>query len=108
MNANWHETFMVGAHSDIGGGYNLGDGESRRFNIFNLSLKWMRNDGAGYSAPFGEIPAQFSDTRLNGYHVNESNWRNDKIIEKVKKKTQIRTAYDSSGNKLKEGWSVVK
>ncbi|MBK1832236.1 DUF2235 domain-containing protein [Verrucomicrobiaceae bacterium R5-34] len=99
-----HETKLVGAHSDIGGGYNLLDG---RKNITNLALKYMRDDGVGHDAPFGPIPAQFSNTILNGTHVNESNWINDKSIEKIMGKPRIRNAYDANGTTLPAGWATV-
>ncbi len=105
VNPKWHEAMLVGAHSDIGGGYDLG---GSRKNLSNLALKYMRDDGAGHGAPFGAIPKQFSNTKLKGVDVNDSAWPNDKLVEKFTEKTRVRNAYDAQGKPLPNGWATVK
>lgn len=105
VNSRWHETFVVGAHSDIGGGYSLAGNESYRRNVTNLTLKWMRDDGVGHGAPFGPIPSQFSNLTPNGH--NDSHWPDDSVREWITGKTRVRTAYDAQGNPLPLGWATM-
>lgn len=104
VDPRWHETKLVGAHSDVGGGYDL---ENGRKNIANLSLKYMHADGVGHGVPFGAIPIQFSNTNLNGVNTNDSVWPNDKLVEKFTEKSRIRNAFDAQGKPLPPGWATV-
>lgn len=61
------ERGFVGAHSDIGGGYEEGDRS-------NFALMWMRNEGGRLGVPFGPLSPEDTGARNPIVH-DERDWR---------------------------------
>lgn len=108
------ESFVNGAHSDIGGGYNLFDSDGNRVhgpefrsNISNYTLKMMRQDGVGHGVPFGAIPNQYSDISKDPskWYINDSVKGGIAGAAHGADSDGRRNAYDPNGNLLEHGWT---